>query len=520
MGFYIRKGFNFGPLRLNLSRSGLGASFGVKGARIGVGPRGSYIHLGRGGFYYRQSLGSCSPSRPSLNSTTPPQPLSDGLQEISSADATAIVDASATGLLQELNRVKRQHDFFPVVLIVGSVLLLKIIASGVDWWAGLTSFITIAALAVLAKHYDVTNNTTVLNYSLGQETEAEFSKLQSAFRSLGSCQGFWHLDASGDTSDWKRNAGASSLVQKTGAQLLFTVPPKMVSNLNVPTLKSKRKSLYFFPDRLLVYDSSGVGAVNYSEVQATMAQTRFVEGGAVPSDATQVGTTWRFVNRSGGPDRRFNNNRELPILLYGELYLTSNSGLNEAFQCSTREAPTQVASEILAFAKSLASAVPTDSQSINDVSFDSPGRDNSPLFRMALWGAVVLMGVITLIPASNSGSSIESLQEAQARIQLQQTAAREQFAKLLSQSRPATRQTKVSVSVVNDRLAFKFTGEGPKAAHRDGLAPFKKQTFFKKFLEPHTESELCGMGFRALEISSNGKSPGTQVLDCGVSPNP
>ena len=28
MGFYIQKGFNFGSLRLNLSRSGLGASFG------------------------------------------------------------------------------------------------------------------------------------------------------------------------------------------------------------------------------------------------------------------------------------------------------------------------------------------------------------------------------------------------------------------------------------------------------------------------------------------------------------
>jgi len=56
VGFYIRKGFNLGPLRLNLSRSGLGASFGVKGARIGIGPRGRYIHLGRGGLYYRQSL--------------------------------------------------------------------------------------------------------------------------------------------------------------------------------------------------------------------------------------------------------------------------------------------------------------------------------------------------------------------------------------------------------------------------------------------------------------------------------
>src|SRR6266849_4502258 len=42
MGFYLRKAFGFGPFRLNLSRSGLGVSFGVKGARIGVGPRGSY----------------------------------------------------------------------------------------------------------------------------------------------------------------------------------------------------------------------------------------------------------------------------------------------------------------------------------------------------------------------------------------------------------------------------------------------------------------------------------------------
>ena len=61
MGFYIRKAFSFGPLRLNLSRSGLGASFGVPGARIGIGPHGSYIQMGRGGLYYRQTLHSARP---------------------------------------------------------------------------------------------------------------------------------------------------------------------------------------------------------------------------------------------------------------------------------------------------------------------------------------------------------------------------------------------------------------------------------------------------------------------------
>jgi hypothetical protein len=60
MGWYIRKAFSAGPVRLNLSKSGLGLSFGAKGARIGAGPRGLYTHFGRGGLYYRSSHNSSS----------------------------------------------------------------------------------------------------------------------------------------------------------------------------------------------------------------------------------------------------------------------------------------------------------------------------------------------------------------------------------------------------------------------------------------------------------------------------
>lgn len=57
MGFYLRKGFNFGPLRVNLSKSGLGLSAGVTGARIGVNAQGrAYVHGGRHGLYYRKNL--------------------------------------------------------------------------------------------------------------------------------------------------------------------------------------------------------------------------------------------------------------------------------------------------------------------------------------------------------------------------------------------------------------------------------------------------------------------------------
>jgi hypothetical protein len=56
MGWYLRKSLGFGPLRINLSKSGLGGSVGVKGLRVGSGPRGPYLHAGRGGLYYRTSL--------------------------------------------------------------------------------------------------------------------------------------------------------------------------------------------------------------------------------------------------------------------------------------------------------------------------------------------------------------------------------------------------------------------------------------------------------------------------------
>jgi len=57
MPFYLRKSFRMGPVRLNLSKSGLGLSGGVKGARLGVNSRGrAYVHGGRHGMYYRKQL--------------------------------------------------------------------------------------------------------------------------------------------------------------------------------------------------------------------------------------------------------------------------------------------------------------------------------------------------------------------------------------------------------------------------------------------------------------------------------
>jgi hypothetical protein len=504
MGFYIRKGFNFGPLRLNLSRSGLGASVGVRGARVGIGPHGSYVHLGRGGFYYRKSLGLPSTHGLPQIPASPSQPVTDGLQEISSADANSIVDGSAADLLQELNRINRRFDLFPFIAIVGAGLFLAVLLTGAVWWLEATTLLAVVALAAVGRHYDVTNGTALLNYCLTPTDEAEFSKLQSAFQDLLSCRMFWHLDAAGYTSDWKRNAGASSLVARSEAQSLLSLPPKVVCNLNVPTIKSKQKSLYFFPDRLLVYDASGIGAVAYSELQFATSNTKYVEDGPVPGDSPQVGTTWRYVAKNGGPDRRFKNNRQLPILQYGILALKSYSGLSELFQCSAPNAPYQFVAEVVACGQ-------RSGLTGGGVTFEAPRHKGASWIDAVLGLATAGMAVAAVVLFWNMLPQGETPKQREARLQ----ASRIQFAAALSQSIAVSAKHKnVSVVSTSDGLLFAFTNEGPKAARRDGLTPFNKNIFFSEFLTSNSESQLCSLGFEKLEFSSNGKSLPFQLLGC------
>jgi hypothetical protein len=80
MGLFFRKSFKLGPLRLNLSKSGLGASIGVKGARVGVDAKGKgYVAGGRGGIYFRERIPLSGATPKTHDEGTPPSPRSSGL---------------------------------------------------------------------------------------------------------------------------------------------------------------------------------------------------------------------------------------------------------------------------------------------------------------------------------------------------------------------------------------------------------------------------------------------------------
>ncbi len=58
MGLFFRKSKKAGPIRFNLSKSGIGASAGVKGLRVGkqAGRKGVYARGSKKGVGFRKKL--------------------------------------------------------------------------------------------------------------------------------------------------------------------------------------------------------------------------------------------------------------------------------------------------------------------------------------------------------------------------------------------------------------------------------------------------------------------------------
>jgi hypothetical protein len=348
MGFYIRKGFNFGPLRLNLSKSGLGFSVGVKGARVGIGPRGSYLHAGRGGFYLRQQLGGGGQQSQRM-SAPPAEPAVEMENEehegvIDSIHSDALAHDAHTDLLEALDNVRTRTPRVRIALRLGALLL----AGATLLWLYQPSVLPTPAYAalmavlllgvvigcLLGRRADQRNGSVSLTFNLEPDAEARYTALYDALCRFAASDRVWLIDRKKGTDDWKRNAGASNLVTRHPVQPSETCPKHVESNLPVMAFPAGQQTLYFFASGIFVYDAHGVGIVPYNNLQVEVGEIGFTEEETPPSDAPVVGQTWRYVNKRGGPDRRFNDNREIPILRYGTLSLSSTSGLNELFYAS------------------------------------------------------------------------------------------------------------------------------------------------------------------------------------------
>lgn len=344
MGLYVRKSVRVGPFRLNLSKSGVGVSAGVKGFRVGSGPRGNYIHMGRGGLYYRKTFShgakNCRPAKPNptleeTQSLEIPTTTHEPLLEIESGEIGQMVDSSSKDLVNELNSKRKRIRLWPWLAITTVIASFVVASQPLPPWTTYTTLGIGVVLTLFAFYKDILGKTTVMLYNIESDLSGVIEQLHSAFDGMRGCRASWHLEAEGRVKNRKYHAGASHLVKRRNITLTMKNPPFVKTNVATPRIPVGKQTLYFFPDKVLVFAPNGVGAITYENLVINISRTRFIEDGNVPKDAEIVDRTWKYVNKHGGPDKRFKDNRQLPVVLYEEVHFHSGTGLNERIQLSS-----------------------------------------------------------------------------------------------------------------------------------------------------------------------------------------
>ncbi|ASS53263.1 DUF4236 domain-containing protein [Rhizobium leguminosarum bv. viciae] len=405
MPFYIRKSISAGPFRFNFSKGGVGVSVGVKGLRIGTGPRGHYIHAGRGGLYYRASLGNAgrreapaAPARPSPRVTVENGDVT--MIEVDSGDVMQMRDESFGELLDEINRkagqLRMSAALFWTAIVIGAIVGF---ASG---GPGLVLCLLALPAWGIGKWFDSYRRSAVLYYDLEGDAETAYNQLSEGFDGLAKCAGKWHIEAGGaiqNLTAWKRNAGASYLVNRKATTLAYNLPSVIKSNVTPPALSVGKQIMFFMPDVVFVQDAKRIGAVRYSDLRIRWQDSRFIETERIPSDAKVVDRTWKHPNKSGGPDRRFKDNRQIPICLYESVHFQSDSGVNELVEFS-RTGVTAPFAESCRMLGTLPRerAVALPSPETNEVVEIAPSLEPARRHRPLRTAALVIVGILVGLP--------------------------------------------------------------------------------------------------------------------------
>lgn len=330
MGFRHRKSINLGGgFRINLSKSGVGYSWGTKGYRITKTASGktrrTYSIPGTGISYVSETGQNRNSQRnrpqnnvPSYRPTTmePIYQQPFGEQSIESAEIENFQSAEFGNITSAIERTLKMNKWGTILLwcallAVGNpALILLPIIGGI--------------LKVMARSKGAVN----LEYDFDAEKEEEHNRRVGAWLILAEGAKEWQILTETYNSNTKVNAGAGRSLNRVPCTIKKTSPYYLKTNVEPIQIKLKKETLLILPDKVFIIRGTKVGAVNYDDLQIQVSSINFVESDPVPKDAQVIGQTWQYVNKNGTPDKRYKNNRQLPICLYGVVRLISASGIN------------------------------------------------------------------------------------------------------------------------------------------------------------------------------------------------
>ena len=336
MGFRFRKSIRVGKyFRVNVSKSGIGYSIGKRGARITVSANGrktGTIGIPGTGISYSKTLGGKEKSDSSVSSYIPPVPQDTEIA-VKGAAIENFQPTDCTDIFREIKKCR-------IINLVSIILFIYGLACVGSFRDGFIArgilFLIIMLIGVAGFVLARTKLPVQLDYDIAPDMLAEHERRLAAWKQMCSSCRKWQIIGYADVSKIKTNAGANLDISRKPFSATEKMPYYIKINNPCFMLNLKGEKLIILPDKMLIVKGFKVGAIDYSDVHYETDTLNFVETEGVSGDTEVIRQTWQYVNKDGTPDKRYANNKQLPICAYGELKINSATGLNVWLQFSDR----------------------------------------------------------------------------------------------------------------------------------------------------------------------------------------
>ncbi|RXT51202.1 hypothetical protein B6S44_21600 [Bosea sp. Tri-44] len=444
MGFRFRRSVRLFPgVRLNFSLSGVSVSAGVPGAMINIGPRGSRLTMGLPGtgISYVHNLSSPRPTKrlPSpvevylgppatpepMHPTSEPQP-EPLVGEIKSAEVASLTSPDLEGLKKLINdavhqkallqgdlteavadrrrawRKLRRREQWPLRLLMKS----SIPAARISFEEAEEEALKVAA-AIIATEIKV-------EIDLDDQTWSAWAEVRKAFDRLSQTAKFWDVTSSVHVDRYRTRSAAHQTITRTPVGLRTVFDGIVATPGGGHRFENANGGdLDIFPGFMLIRDkaSSDYALIDFRDLAVETYGCRFIENETVPPDAEVVGHAWHKSNKDGSPDRRFAQNFQIPIALYGEIRFKTRNGVEEAYNASHCGSALAFGHAISSFQDALRRQVKSSKPAVGPAAAgEGPQKDPSALLPALpkVLGAyeviaipALLAGLIAYGPASN-----------------------------------------------------------------------------------------------------------------------
>ena len=322
---------------LNISKSWVSSTVWVKGFSVNFNKHGQYLNVGIPGtwIYDRIKIWWKEIWHVDFNGANNTDFNKELAHEIKSLDVWKMSDEIWEQIKQDIKNSFKQRKVLKKEISVIEIkifffMLILLVWGFLHKW--FSKYYSESKWMLKELKWVEKDSYVKLDVNFDKGSKEIYDELIESFKQLVTCDKIWDITSAQD-NDWvKDRSWASKVLKRKQTNICFDSLDEIQVGWEVLKFVNKNGGdIFLYPSHVVITNNRKIDIFDIRKLEISHFPDRMIEEEKVPKDTRIIDYTWRYVNKNGWPDKRYSNNKKIPVVEYGKLCFDSETWLYEEF---------------------------------------------------------------------------------------------------------------------------------------------------------------------------------------------